>query len=157
MLYGMFTTYLLQCHYCVYYCSICCCCIVTASLLHAYYLLLCCHYLFTTCSLLVSTCLLLLSYMFATFYLCYYTLLLFILCYYFLLLLNILYHVLLVLYIFYGQTPPLVLVPSSHYYLGSLSWTSRTFYFPDSRYLLEVLRYFLGRERGGSLGDPPGP
>ena len=65
-------------------------------------------------------------------------------------------------YLFYGQTPPLVLVPSSHYYLGSLSWTSRTFYFPDSRYLLEVLRDFLGRERGGvprgssrTLGDPP--
>jgi hypothetical protein len=50
-------------------------------------------------------------------------------------------------------------VPSSHYYLRSLSWTSRTFYFLDSRDLLEVLRDFLGRERerGGSLGDPPGP
>ena len=59
-----------------------------------------------------------------------------------------------------GQTPPLVLVPSSHYYLGSVSWTSRTFYFPDSRYLLEVLRDFLGRERGGGpwgiLPDPGG-
>ena len=73
------------------------------------------------------------------------------------------YHVLLFCYIFvYGQTPPLVLVPSSHYYLGSSSWTSRTLYFPDSRYLLEVLRDFLGRERGGvprgssrTLGDPP--
>ena len=40
-------------------------------------------------------------------------------------------------------------IPSSHYYLRSLSWTSRTFYFPDSRDLLEVLRDFLGRERGG--------
>ncbi len=49
-------------------------------------------------------------------------------------------------------------VPSSHYYLGSLSWATRTFHFPDSRDLLEVLRDFLGRERerGGSLGDPPG-
>ena len=49
-------------------------------------------------------------------------------------------------------------VPSSHYYVRSLSWTSRTFYFLDSRDLLEVLRDFLGRDRGGgSLGDPPGP
>ncbi len=40
-------------------------------------------------------------------------------------------------------------LPSSHYYLGSLSRTSRTFYFLDSRDLLEVLRDFLGRERGG--------
>ena len=32
-----------------------------------------------------------------------------------------------------------VQLPSSHYYLGSLSWTSKTFYFPDSRDLLEVL------------------
>ena len=40
-------------------------------------------------------------------------------------------------------------LPSSHYYLGSLSWASSTFYFPDSRDLLEVLRDFLGRERGG--------
>ncbi len=48
-------------------------------------------------------------------------------------------------------------LPCSHYYLRSLSWTSRTFYFLDSRDLLEVLRDFLGRERGGgSLGDPPG-
>ncbi len=31
------------------------------------------------------------------------------------------------------------------------------FSFPDSRDLLEVLGDFLGRERGGSLGDPPGP
>ena len=30
-------------------------------------------------------------------------------------------------------------VPSSHYYFGSLSRTSRTFYFPDSRDLLDVL------------------
>ena len=44
----------------------------------------------------------------------------------------------------------------------SSSWTSRTFYFLDSRDLLEVLRDFLGRERGGvtrgssrTLGDPP--
>jgi hypothetical protein len=145
----MFTTSVLQCYYCFYNLSICCCCICTTSLLHAYYFVLCCHYFVTTCSLLVSTCVQLIYYMFATFYLCYYTLLLFILCYYFLLLLNIVYHVLVVWYIFYGQTPPLVLVPSSHYYLGSLSWTSRTFYCPDSRYLLEVLRDFLGRERGG--------
>ncbi len=54
------------------------------------------------------------------------------------------------------------LVPSSHYYLRSLSWASRPFYFLDSRDLLEVLRDFLGRERGGvprgssrTLGDPP--
>ena len=40
-------------------------------------------------------------------------------------------------------------LPSSHYYLRSLSWTSRTFYFQDSRDLLEVLRDVLGRERGG--------
>ena len=31
----------------------------------------------------------------------------------------------------------------------SSSWTSRTFYFLDSRDLLEVLGDFLGRERGG--------
>ena len=31
------------------------------------------------------------------------------------------------------------------------------FSFPDSRDLLDVLGDFLGRERGGSLGDPPGP
>ncbi len=36
-------------------------------------------------------------------------------------------------------------VPSSHYYLGSLSRTSRTFYFPDSQDLLNVL--------GGPLGE----
>ncbi len=41
------------------------------------------------------------------------------------------------------------MMPCSHYYLHSLSWTSRTFYFPDSRDLLEVLRDFLGRERWG--------
>ena len=53
-------------------------------------------------------------------------------------------------------------LPSSHYYLRSLYWTSGTFYFPDSRDLLEVLGDFLGRERGGvprgssrNLGDPP--
>ena len=59
---------------------------------------------------------------------------------------------------------PLVL-PSSHYYLRSLSWTSWTFYFLDSRDLLEVLRDVLGREREGgvprgssrTLGDPPKP
>ncbi len=46
--------------------------------------------------------------------------------------------------------------------LGSLPWTSRVFYFLDSRDLLEVVRDFLGRERGGvprgssrTLGDPP--
>ncbi len=49
-------------------------------------------------------------------------------------------------------------LPCSHYYLRSLSRTSRPFYFLDSRDLLEVLTNFLGRERGGgSLGDPPGP
>ncbi len=37
-------------------------------------------------------------------------------------------------------------VPSGHYYLRSLSRTSRTFSFPDSRDLLEVLSDFLGRE-----------
>ena len=31
------------------------------------------------------------------------------------------------------------------------------FSFSDSRDLLEVLGDFLGRERGGSLGDHPGP
>ena len=56
---------------------------------------------------------------------------------------------------------------------SQLHWTSRTFYFPDSRDHLEVLgastsqilgtfsRFsgdFLGRERGGvPIGDPPGP
>ncbi len=35
---------------------------------------------------------------------------------------------------------PSLVVPSSQYYLRSLSWTSRTFYFLDSRDLLEVLR-----------------
>ena len=53
---------------------------------------------------------------------------------------------------------PVVITTWIHYLL---SWTSRAFYFPDSRYLLEVLRDFLGRERererGRSLGDPPGP
>ena len=42
----------------------------------------------------------------------------------------------------------------------SSSWTSRTFYFLDSRDLLEVLGDFLGRERGGGhqgiLPDPMG-
>jgi len=51
-------------------------------------------------------------------------------------------------------------VPGSHYYLRLLSWTSRTFYFPNSRDLLEVLRDFLGRGRGGGpqgiLPDPRG-
>ncbi len=53
-------------------------------------------------------------------------------------------------------------IPSRHYYFRSLSWTSKTFYFLDSRDLLEVLRDFLGRERGGvprgssrTPGDPP--
>ena len=57
-------------------------------------------------------------------------------------------------------------VPSSHYSLRSLSRTSRAFYFPDSRDLLEVLRGLLAeRERetpgripegpGGSPRDPP--
>ncbi len=50
------------------------------------------------------------------------------------------------------------MMPCSRYYLHSLSWTSRTFYFPDSRDLLEVLGGLSRqRERGGSLGDPPGP
>ena len=35
--------------------------------------------------------------------------------------------------------PRRLFLPSSPHYLGSLSWTSRTFYFPDSRDLLEVL------------------
>ena len=53
-------------------------------------------------------------------------------------------------------------LPSSHYYLRSLSWTSRTFYFQDSRDLLEVLgglpwQRERGVPRGSSrtLGDPP--
>ncbi len=56
-------------------------------------------------------------------------------------------------------------LPSSHYYLGSLSRTSRTFYFPDSRDLLEVLGglpWQRERPQGGSprvredpLGTPP--
>ncbi len=55
-------------------------------------------------------------------------------------------------------------VPSSHYYLGSLSRTSRTFYFPDSRDLLEVLGGlpWQRESQGGSprvredpLGTPP--
>ena len=45
---------------------------------------------------------------------------------------------------------------ASHYYLRSLSWTSRTFYFPDSRDLREVLRDFLGREREREGGVPIG-
>ena len=48
-------------------------------------------------------------------------------------------------------------LPSSHYYLRSLPWTSRIFDFPDSLDLLEVLRDFLGRERGGvPRGSSPG-
>ena len=56
-------------------------------------------------------------------------------------------------------------LPSSHYYLGSLSWTSRTFYFPDSLDHLEVLgglSWQRERPQGGSprvredpLGTPP--
>ena len=53
-------------------------------------------------------------------------------------------------------------IPCSHYSLRSLSWTPRIFYFPDSGDLLEILRDFLGRERGGvprgssrTLWDPP--
>ncbi len=47
----------------------------------------------------------------------------------------------------------------SHYQLGSLSWTSRTFYFPDSRDLLEALGglpWQRERERpqGGSVSPP---
>ncbi len=34
----------------------------------------------------------------------------------------------------------LEILPCSRYYLRSFSWTSRTFYFSDSRDLLEVLR-----------------
>ena len=50
-------------------------------------------------------------------------------------------------------------VPSSHYYLRSLSWTSRTFYFLDYRDLLAVLRRLSwqrekeGGPRGSSLGS----
>ncbi len=51
----------------------------------------------------------------------------------------------------------LVAVPSSHYYLGSLSWTSRTLYFLDSRDPLEVLGGLAWQMAKGSLGDPPGP
>ncbi len=47
---------------------------------------------------------------------------------------------------------PVVIITCVHY-LGP----PVPFSFPDSRDLLEVLRDFLGRERGGSLGDPPGP
>ncbi len=47
---------------------------------------------------------------------------------------------------------------ASRYYLRSLSWTSGTFYFPDSWDLLEVLGGLpWQRGRGGSPGDPPGP
>ncbi len=129
--------------------SICCLCVfTTTSLLHAYYLLLCSYYLFTTCLLLGTTCLLLLYYMLATFLkphsnICWYFVTT---SYYFWIFCTTFYYFCIFVY---GQTPPLVLVPSSHYYLGSLSWTSRTFYFPGSRYLLEVLRDFLGRETGG--------
>ena len=45
----------------------------------------------------------------------------------------------------------LEILPCSQYYLRSLSWTSRTFYFLDSRDLLDVLRDFIGRERGGGV------
>ena len=55
-------------------------------------------------------------------------------------------------------------VPSNHCYLSSLSWTSRIFYFPDSRDLLEVLRGLpwqrespgrIPQSPGGSPRDPP--
>ena len=46
------------------------------------------------------------------------------------------------------RTIIMLVVPGSRYYLGSLSWTFRTFHFPDSRDLLEVLRDSLGGERG---------
>ena len=112
--------------------------VVAVFLLRLCYMLTTCYYVVTTSLLHVYYLLLYVYYFFTT-------------C------------LLLFLYIVYGQTPPLVLVPSSHYYLGSLSWTSRTFYFLDSRDLLEVLRDFLGREREGgvprgssrTLGDPP--
>ncbi len=49
-------------------------------------------------------------------------------------------------------------LPSGRYHLRSSSRTSRTFHFPDSRDLLEVLgELSWQRERGGSLGNPPGP
>ncbi len=61
--------------------------------------------------------------------------------------------------------PSLILLPSSHYYLRSLSRTSRAFYFPDSWDLLEVLgglAWQRERPQGGSsrvredpLGTPP--
>ncbi len=64
-----------------------------------------------------------------------------------------------------SRYPHLSSLPSSHYYLRSLSRTSGTFSFPDSRDLLEVLgRLSRPRERpqGGSprvredpLGPPP--
>ncbi len=109
----------------------------TTCLLLFTMLLLLLYYMFTTCSCMITTSLL---------HVCY-----FVFCYSILFVFDILllllttfefylYHVLIFLYICYGQTPPLVLVPSSHYYLGSLSWTSRTFYFSDSRDLIEVLR-----------------
>ena len=115
----------------LYYFFTTCLLLVTMLLLLIYYMITTCYYMFTTSLLHVCYCLLVLLHV--TMFV--------IRCYYFLLLFTMLYHVLLFLYMFvYGQTPPLVLVPSSHYYLSSLSWTSRTFYFPDSRYLLEVLR-----------------
>ncbi len=110
--------------------------VVTTSLLHVYHLVLHVYHFFTTCLLL-----------FIVFYY------IFLFCYTSLLLLTAFEYVVprfTIFVYFFGQTPPLILVPSSHYYLGSLIWTSRTFYFPDSRYLLEVLGDFLGRERGGS-------
>ncbi len=48
-------------------------------------------------------------------------------------------------------------VPSSHYYLRSFSWASRTFYFSDSRDLIEVLRGLPWQRERESLGNPPGP
>ncbi len=46
-------------------------------------------------------------------------------------------------------------VPSSHYYLRSLSRTSRTFYFPDSRDLLQVLGGLPWQRERETLGRMP--
>jgi hypothetical protein len=63
----------------------------------------------------------------------------------------------------YGRSGEVRLLWSLEYPVVIINWVQYLgppvpFSFPDSRDLLEVLRDFLGRERGGgSLGDPPGP
>ena len=138
----MITTSLLQCYYCFYYVQyvvdvfllrLCymlttCYYVVTTSLLHVYYLLLHVYYFVTTYLLLVVVSLLVVA-RFTIFV------------YFFTVRLRLWYSypVVIITWVHYLGPPG----PSTSQILGTFSRFSETF--------------LAERERGGSLGDPPGP